>query len=128
MTRAGYNALIAVLVLAASLALPAGAWAERDPFACEFTGSVQLLLAPAPAGIRVQAWVGGEKIAETVAISRGLETVYFLALDARHAGKTVIFRFPTYPSFGQAAQATCQVGRRQTVTLNAQTHSGCGGA
>lgn len=94
---------------------------------CRFSGPARVHLAPAPPGALVEAWVDGEKVAETEVVSQGDESIYTFTLDGRYAGKTVVFRFPAYPQLSEAGQATCESGQRQTLTLSAESHQGCGG-
>ena len=94
---------------------------------CRFSGPARVHWAPAPVGTRVEAWVDGVKAAETVVVSQGDERVYTLALDRRYAGKTVAFRFPAYPQLSQPGEAICELNTSQSLTLDAQSHTGCGG-
>lgn len=122
------RSLLGVLGLVIALVLAGRAWATRDDATvCQFSGPARVHLAPAPPSTRVEAWVDGEKVAETEVVSQGDESIYTFTLDRRYAGKTVVFRFPAYPQLGQAGRATCELDQRQTLTLYAQSHTGCGG-
>lgn len=126
------GSLIGVVGLIGSLGVAGQAWTTwadepEDVTVCRFSGPVRVNLAPAPPGTPVEAWVEGEKGADTVAVSQGERSVYTLKLDGRFAGKLIIFRYPGYPQLSEPGRATCEVGREQLVTLDAQAHGGCGG-
>ncbi len=94
---------------------------------CRFSGPARMQLAPTSPGTQVEAWVDGEKVAETEVVGQGEESLYSLILDRRYAGKTVVFRFSAYPHLGEAGRATCVLGQEQALTLSAESHRGCGG-
>lgn len=124
--------LIGVVGLIGSPGLAGQAWATwedeaGDVTVCRFSGPARVNLAPAPPGTPVEAWVEDEKVAESVAVSQGERSVYTFRLDARFAGKVVIFRYPGYPQLGEPGRAICEIGREQLVSLDAQAHGGCGG-
>ncbi len=124
--------LIGVVGLIGSLGLAGQAsatWEDEpeDATVCRFSGPARVNLASAPPGTPVEAWVEGEKVAETVAVVQGERSVYTFRLDGRFAGKAVIFRYPGYPQLGEPGRATCEIGRKQLVTLEAEVRGGCGG-